>query len=95
MNCYKVSYKNSFAPDTNMKVRDMSKGQLGYFMQDISLEKHGDNEEFIDSFLNLSIMTISIVCKDIIVEELDQKISLFWGKISSRIKAPYYMVGII
>lgn len=63
-------------------------------MQDISLEKHGDNEEFIDSFLNLSIMTISVVCKDIIVEELDQKISLF-GKISSRIKAPYYMVGII
>ncbi|EHL5663213.1 hypothetical protein ACA804_000410 [Listeria monocytogenes] len=64
-------------------------------MQDISLEKHGDNEEFIESFLNLSIMTISVVCKDIIVEELDQKnISFFW-KISSRIKAPYYMVGII
>lgn len=63
-------------------------------MQDISLEKHGDNEEFIDSFLNLSIMTISVVCKDIIVEELDQKY-LFFGKISSRIKAPYYMVGII
>lgn len=64
-------------------------------MQDISLEKHGDNEEFIDSFLNLSIMTISVVCKDIIVEELDQKKYLFFGKISSRIKAPYYMVGII
>ncbi|EAD2557298.1 hypothetical protein G6H39_000422 [Listeria monocytogenes] len=26
MNCYKVSYNNSFAPDTNMKVKDMSKG---------------------------------------------------------------------
>nr|WP_176694870.1 hypothetical protein [Listeria monocytogenes] len=47
-------------------------------MQDISLEKHGDNEEFIDSFLNLSIMTISVVCKDIIVEELDQKNISFW-----------------
>ncbi|EIS4902935.1 TPA: hypothetical protein LWH10_001560 [Listeria innocua] len=80
MNCYKVSYKNSFAPDTNMKVRDMSKGQLGYFMQDISLEKHVDNEEFIESFLNLSIMTISIVCKDIIVEELDQKNISFLGE---------------
>ncbi|EXL22157.1 Argininosuccinate lyase [Listeria monocytogenes Lm_1880] len=49
-------------------------------MQDISLEKHGDNEEFIDSFLNLSIMTISIVCKDIIVEELDQKNISFLGE---------------
>ncbi|OFF81695.1 hypothetical protein BJM37_01520 [Listeria monocytogenes] len=79
MNCYKVSYNNSFAPDTNMKVRDMSKGQLGYFMQDISLEKHVDNEEFIESFLNLSIMTISVVCKDIIVEELDQNNISFLG----------------
>ncbi|EKF1562531.1 hypothetical protein OX521_002525 [Listeria monocytogenes] len=65
-------------------------------MQDISLEKHVDNEEFIESFLNLSIMTISVVCKDIIVEELDQNnISFFGGKITNRIKAPYYMVGII
>lgn len=79
MNCYKVSYKNSFTPETSMKVRDMSKGQLGYFMQDISLEKYGDNEEFIECSLNLSIITASIVCKDIIVEELDQKnISFFW-----------------
>lgn len=79
MNCYKVSYQNSFAPDTNMKVKDMSKGQLGYFMQDISIEKYGDNEEFIECSLNLSIMMMSIVCKDIVVEELDKKnISFFW-----------------
>lgn len=79
MNCYKVAYKNSFAPDTSMKVRDMSKGQLGYFMQDISMKKYGDNEEFIECSLNLSIMTMTIVCKDILVEEMDQKnISFFW-----------------
>ncbi|MDT1957743.1 hypothetical protein MX629_04845 [Carnobacterium divergens] len=79
MNCYKVSYQNSFAPDTNMKVKDMGKGQLGYFMQDISMEKYGDNEEFIECSLNLSIMMMSIVCKDIVVEELDKKnISFFW-----------------
>ncbi|WP_271006503.1 hypothetical protein [Listeria seeligeri] len=79
INCFKVTYKNSFAPDTRMKVRNMSKGQLGYFMQDISVEKYEDDEEFIECSLNLSIMTMNVVCKDILVEKLDKKnSSFFW-----------------
>lgn len=91
-NCYKVSYKNSFDPDTSMRVKDMSKGQLGYFMQDIFMEKYGDNEEFIECSLNLSIMTMTIVCKDIFVEELDRKNISFFGKMSNSMKKTYYMM---
>lgn len=50
IHCYKVSYENNFTLDSNMKVCDMNKGQLGYFMQDVSVSKYDNGDEFIKFF---------------------------------------------
>jgi hypothetical protein len=79
IHCYKVSYENSFAPDSNVNVCDMNKGQLGYFMQDVSVTKYDNDDEFIEFFLDLSIMTMEIVCKNITIKKVTKDtVSFFW-----------------
>ncbi|MHC5252739.1 hypothetical protein ACYRFS_09230 [Listeria kieliensis] len=79
IHCYKVSYENSFALDSNIEVCDMNKGQLGYFMQDVSVAKYDKDDKFIKFFLDLSIMTMEIVCKSITVKKVPKNtVSFFW-----------------
>lgn len=93
VSCYKVNYKT----DANWRgiatVNGMRGGQLGYYGQDISLEKYvetdesvkrsiekyGGTDDFIRCSLDLSIMTMTIVCKNILVEEVKmENTSFFW-----------------
>lgn len=99
--CWKISftscYKVDYITDANWRgiaaVKGMRGGQLGYYGQDItlekyietdesvkrSIEKYGGTDDFIRCSLDLSIMTMTIVCKDILVEEINlADISFFW-----------------
>ncbi|MFC4651857.1 hypothetical protein ACFO26_02965 [Lactococcus nasutitermitis] len=82
--CYKVNYETDAGWDDNwrgsVKVKDMSFAQLGYFAQDITVSE-SENEDFIKVECNFSIMNMSIVCKNIDVEEIQNKdLSFFWEK---------------
>lgn len=76
--CYKVSYETDSNWRTIDNVKEMRGGQLGYDGQDISLKKYENNDNFIECSLDLSIMTMNIVCKDIVVEELSMEENLFF-----------------
>jgi len=79
--CYKVNYKTDANWRNIDNVKEMRGGQLGYYGQDISLGKYKENEEFIQCSLDLSIMTMNIVCKNIVVEKVKiEDISFFWQK---------------
>ncbi|GIO22182.1 hypothetical protein [Oceanobacillus sp. J11TS1] len=79
ISCYKVNYETDANWRNIDNVKDMRGGQLGYYGQDISIKKYKENESFIESSIDLSIMTMSIVCKDIFVEEVETKgNSFFW-----------------
>lgn len=78
ISCYKVSYETDANWRTIDNVKEMRGGQLGYDGQDISLKKYEENENFVQCSLDLSIMQMNIVCKNIIVEELSMKDNLFF-----------------
>lgn len=78
--CYTVNYQT----DANMrridKVESMRGGQLGYYGQDMLLEPYSEDNDFVRCVIDLSIMTMEIVCKNIEVNELDMKnVSFFWN----------------
>ncbi|WP_221641817.1 hypothetical protein [Listeria cossartiae] len=78
ISCYKVSYETDANWRTIDNVKEMRGGQLGYDGQDISLKKYEENENFVQCSLDLSIMLMNIVCKNILVEELSMKGNLFF-----------------
>ncbi|MCD2253809.1 hypothetical protein [Listeria marthii] len=78
ISCYKVSYETDANWRTIDNVKEMRGGQLGYDGQDISLKKYEENENFVQCTLDLSIMLMNIVCKNILVEELSMKDNLFF-----------------
>ncbi|EHK2495037.1 hypothetical protein ACY4RH_001882 [Listeria monocytogenes] len=78
ISCYKVSYETDANWRTIDNVKEMRGGQLGYDGQDISLKKYEENENFVQCSLDLSIMLMNIVCKNILVEELSMKDNLFF-----------------
>ncbi len=76
--CYKVNYETDANWRGNFKVKETGP-KSGYYAQDISLNKYMENEEFMECSIDVSIMTMNIVCKDIFVEELSMKEnSFFW-----------------
>lgn len=91
--CYKVNYETDANWRGDSRVKNI--GPLsGYYGQDISLEKYletdesvkrsikkyGGTDEFIKCSLDLSIMTMTIVCKNILVEEVRMEdTSFFWN----------------
>ncbi|MGC6767121.1 hypothetical protein [Enterococcus sp. LJL51] len=85
--CWKLSfiscYKASYETDTNwrgeFKVKNTGP-KSGYYGQDISLIEYADDEHSIQCTLDLSIMTMNIVCKDILVEEIKMSDTSFFGK---------------
>ncbi|MDR1567722.1 MAG: hypothetical protein LBS33_03450 [Streptococcaceae bacterium] len=78
ISCYKVSYETDANWRTIDNVKEMRGGQLGYDGQDISLKKYEENENFVQCSLDLTIMLMNIVCKNILVEELSMKDNLFF-----------------
>lgn len=79
LSCYKVNYETDANWRGDFKVKNMRGGQLGYDGQDISIKKYEVNDSFLHCKLDLSIMSMEIICKDISVEEIDMEdISFFW-----------------
>jgi len=78
--CYKVNYETDANWRGDFKVKNTGP-KSGYYAQDISLNKYEENKEFIQCFLDLSIMTMNIVCKNIVVGKVKiEDISFFWQK---------------
>lgn len=75
--CYQVAYETDANWRGDFKVKDTGP-KSGYYAQDISLKKYESNDNFMECSLDLSIMTMSIVCKNILVEELSMKEALFF-----------------
>ena len=78
ISCYKVNYDTDANWRTIDNVKEMRGGRLGYYAQDISLKRYEENENFVQCSLDLSIMIMNIVCKNIFVEELNMKDNLFF-----------------
>lgn len=75
--CYKVNYETDANWRGDFKVKDTGP-KSGYYAQDISLSKYMENEEFIECSIDVSIMTMNIICKDVHVEELSMEETLFF-----------------
>jgi len=84
--CDKVSYETDAswvwneghvtAHTRSQRVRDMTKLQLGYDGQDITLSEAGD---FIGVKMDLTMMTVSLQCKAIEIEKVDNsEMRFFW-----------------
>ncbi|HBM4235529.1 TPA: hypothetical protein LWK85_000775, partial [Listeria innocua] len=67
--CYKVSYETDAKWRGDFKVRNTGP-KSGYYAQDIALNRYAENEDFIECSFDASIMTMNIICKEIIVEEV-------------------------
>lgn len=90
--CYKMNYETDANWRGDFKVKNVGPSS-GYYGQDItlekyvemdesvkrSIEKYGGTNNFIRCSLDLSIMTMTIVCKNILVEEVRMEdTSFFW-----------------
>lgn len=70
--CHKVFYETDADRRNIHKVRNMTRGQLGYYCQDISVCKSETNG-FCDVSIDLSIMNMKIICKEIEIEKVQNK----------------------
>lgn len=68
--CYEVTYKTDADRRSILLVRDMNKPQLGYYGQNIEIS-NSDIQGFYRVDMDLSIMEIELICKNIEVEEVD------------------------
>ena len=68
--CYEVTYKTDADRRSIFLVRDMNKPQLGYYGQNIEIS-NSDIQGFYRVDMDLSIMEIELICKNIEVEEVD------------------------
>ncbi|WVD67343.1 hypothetical protein RHO12_06095 [Orbus sturtevantii] len=78
LSCYKVNYQTDANWRGNFRVKDTGP-KSGYYGQDITVKKYETDTNFIETSLDLSIMTVKITCKNILVEEVELKdTTLFW-----------------
>ena len=68
--CCEVTYKTDADRRSILLVRDMNKPQLGYYGQNIEIS-NSDIQGFYRVDMDLSIMEIELICKNIEVEEVD------------------------
>lgn len=90
LSCYKMNYETdvnwrslTFEKKGTWKsfheVKNMRDGQLGYFGQDISLSQNDEIKGLMDVSLDLSIMYMNIVCRDVLVEKVNMStLDFFW-----------------
>ena len=87
LSCYKLQYET----DVTWRgfphyVRVMKKPQMGYFGQNIAISQNKDHDDLIDVSLDLSIMTLEIICKEVKVEEVKNvDIIFFWKENEGRV----------
>lgn len=79
LSCYKVSYQTDANWRGDFKVKDTGP-HSGYFAQDIAIGHSKKNEDFFDASIDLSIMTMNVVCKNITVKEVPIKDKDFFWK---------------
>lgn len=78
LSCFKVSYKTDANRRKLQNVKEMKKTQLGYYGQDIAVSE-SEESDFYKVDMDLSIMTIHIECKNILVKKIfKEKLDLFW-----------------
>lgn len=79
LSCYKVTYETDATWRTIAHVRDMKKTQLGYYGQDITLGESKEFEGFYDVSIDLTILTATVICKDVNVEKISNNLlEIFW-----------------
>ena len=80
--CGKLEYDNdALWPKwrDDEQVREMIRPELGYFTQDFKIVPYADNDEFVECRVDLSIMTMKIICRDIKIEHCDlSDFHFFW-----------------
>ena len=67
--CSSVTYKtDAVCRKKNLLVKDMKKGQLGYYGQDISV-RQSELADFVDVHMDLTLIEFDIVCRNIIIKK--------------------------
>ncbi len=69
--CYSLEYTTDAAAPNwrdDQPVRDMTRPQLCYYVQAITVKNSAEVEGFYEVNLDLSILNARIICKDILVE---------------------------
>ncbi len=78
LSCYKVLYETDANRRKIFSVKDMKRPQLGYWIQDISVNE-APTEGFYIIKLDLSIMEIQIECRNIHIDKINNNnLSFFW-----------------
>ena len=80
--CAKVEYSND-ALDIQWRkdqhVKDMTRGELHHHGQEISLQVYENNPDFVECMVDIGLLQMTIVCRDIQIEHLDLKdAQFFW-----------------
>lgn len=79
--CYKVNYETDVKDRWKMmEVRNMSKKQLGYYIQDITIKENAECD-FIEVQIILDLLCLNIVCKDVVFSQFPYETrEFFWSK---------------
>ena len=76
--CFDVSYNNPCTIDSSVEVKDMNNKQLGYFAQDITVEK-SEHDSFYKVSLDLPMLFCIANCKGIVIDHIRKdSIDFFW-----------------
>ncbi|WP_167955298.1 hypothetical protein [Anaerosporobacter faecicola] len=78
LSCFRVSYETDASWRKTSNVKNMKKAQLGYYGQDMVVSE-SEESDFYKVDMDLSIMTICIECKNVLVEKISKEsLNLFW-----------------
>lgn len=81
LSCYRLKYETDANWRGESRVKKMRYSQLGYYGQDFDIKLCTEMESFIEVKIDLTIMLMEIICKEITVEEVKlSEISFFWEK---------------
>lgn len=71
LNCFRVSFNHILGYDKLFAVKDMTYGQMPYFMFDISVNTVVyEAEEFYNVKLDLGLLEVEVLCKDVMVDKI-------------------------
>ncbi len=79
--CHKVKYETDVKDRWKItEVRNMSKKQLGYYVQDITV-KENEESDFIEVQIILDLLYVNIVCKDVLFSQFPYEMrEFFWHR---------------
>ena len=79
--CGKVEYTTDALWENwrDYDVKSLKKTQLGYSAQNFTLTPHAKDKNFVECRIDLGIMDLTIICRDIQIEHLELKdAQFFW-----------------